>query len=724
MMRSQVQKILFVLFISAFYLGACTSAPENDIAGGSIDEEMMAETSDGAGDEVSDPSLDSSQADTSSDIAEEDLELDFDDFEKSEPGESQAQNEELSQDELAEELNLDDLQAEDVVQTPETAPVEKSEPIESEPFADELDLQAESEVIPTPEPTPVVEAPAQKTMITDIRYLANQAGGTVVIEGEGPLAHQSRFNPQNGQFVIEIENAILPEKLKRPYLMKDFSGSIGSVNSFQVPGEETVRVIVQLKPGFTTEPTLQVEGQSLVVVPPSAPIGIGNQVVAGGASGGGASQESAPLGAHNLEEFLMSNQKFFGKPISLQVRDADIRDVIGFVSEESGANIVISDSVTGAISLKIRKVPWDQALVSIMRTKNLGYVRQGNVIRISTMKDLREESETARDILLAQQELAPVKVKVIPLNYAIAEELEKQVRNFLSKDGKVAFDLRSNSLLVTDREEILEKISRLVAALDVQPNQVLIEGKIVEAVESFLSQVGVSWNVSGSPLTLSQTGGAFGTPLQLTPNMNFGKRSNALANVFGLQFGRLDFLGNLDAALQLAESEQNAKVISSPRVLAMNKEKAEIAQVGEQISITSTLDTQTKTITKSEKRTKVNLKLAVTPQITSDGSIIMDVDMTREFVGAVVDQDLKSAPVNTRTAKTKVLVRNGQTAVIGGVYQLDETQSESGVPVLKDIPILGWLFKTREKSRDRNELLIFLTPRVLTDSSEQSSASL
>lgn len=655
-------------------------------------------------------------------FAEEDLELDFEDFETQESGvqaESDPFSEEFPEDDFSGEL--DELQAEDVVQTPEPAP------LPAEPEVDEFDLEdsfADEPVIESPAVTPEPSLAAPPVEITDIRYLSNQAGGTVVVDANGPLTYETRFNPQTGQYVIEIENTQLPEKLKRPYIMKDFSGSFGSINAYQTPGENSARVVVQLKPGFTEEPATQVEGNSLVVVPP-APSASAFASNAKPQPPAPQPERAGPLGASSLEEFLMHNQKFYGKPISLQVSDASVRDVISFIAEESGANIVLSDKVTGNVSLKLRKIPWDQALVTVMRAKGLGYIRQDNVIRVATMEELRVESETAQAFLAAQKELAPIKVKVIPVNYANVDSLKEQVKEFLSKDGKVVVDARSNSILLTDREDVLEKVSRLIGALDIQPNQVLIEGKIVEASEDFTSTIGVKWGAGGSPVTLSQTGGAYGTPLELTPRLMFGETGETvLQNSLGLQFGTLDFLGDLNAMLSLAETDQMAKILSSPRIVTMNREKAEIGQTGEVISIVTIQNGVAGNLSTTENRQQLNLKLTVTPQITSDGSVIMDMDVIRQFAGPVVNQITQSRPINSRTAKTKVLVKNGETAVIGGIYQVDEVQTDQGVPGLKDIPLLGWLFKSRTKIKQKNELLIFLTPRILAAGGEQQAASL
>jgi type IV pilus assembly protein PilQ len=564
-------------------------------------------------------------------------------------------------------------------------------------------------------------APAQKAQITNVRYLANQAGGTIVIEATGPLTYHARN--EGAQFIIEVDSAELPAKLRHPYPLRDATGAF---RTLQVePNGSGVRVVVQMKSVNNGQPIVQNEGNSLLVVPASAPMVADNTPSPSATSTdiNAPPRDGSPLAALTLDEFLTGNQHFYGKPISIQTKDADVRDVVNFIAEESGANIVMSDEVKGKISVKIRRIPWDQALVSVMRAKKLGYVRQGNVIRISSMTELQEETDAAAKMIEAQKNLAPVRVKVIPVNYASVDDLAKQVPAFLSKEGKVVTDQRSNTILVTDRETVLDKVERIIKALDVQPNQVIIEGKIVEASETFSSFIGVNWGMSGSPLTVNQTGGAYGSQLNLTPNLNAVSVSPAIAAgsalSTGIQLGTLDFFGNLSATLSLAESDSVAKIISSPRIATLNREKATISQAGETITISTTVNGATNQSTTQANRTPITLDLTVTPQITADSSVIMDMEVKRQYVGAVVDPNTQAAPINTRTAKTKVLVRNGQTAVIGGIYQNDETNGEVGVPGLKDIPVLGWLFKSRTKTRNKNELLIFLTPRIMQTQTAQ-----
>jgi type IV pilus assembly protein PilQ len=187
--------------------------------------------------------------------------------------------------------------------------------------------------------------------------------------------------------------------------------------------------------------------------------------------------------------------------------------------------------------------------------------------------------------------------------------------------------------------------------------------------------------------------------------------------------GVLNFIGNLNAALSLAQTDSLVRVISSPRIVTMNKEKAEISQKGESIYINQVKDNTTQTITSQPVKNPVELRLTVTPQITNEGSVVLEVDLLRQFVGAVADPSSGAAPINSRTAKTKVLVPNGQTAVIGGIYQSDETDTEIGIPFLKSLPIVGWLFKFKDNERQKNELLLFLTPRILNAKDQTASAT-
>lgn len=691
---------------------------------------LSAETAPSATDDFSGDSFEDFGSADTSDLATEDFgEESFDDFGSSDTFAEETPVAPLeSFDESFEAFEPEVTSEEEFVGSP-AAPLQEPAPIFEEPVIAPPPVIAED---PFSAPiTPVISGTVAQ--ITDIRYNAGPGGGSLVVVGDAPLNYQTRLNSETNQFVVEIPGANLPERLKRPFLMKDFpNAKIGAVNAYQKSGSTTARIVVQLKDASVGEPLVMAEGNSLNIIPESGQAIAGSGDIGSGegsstfgtteifdapysapTGGGGGSQ--TVLAARSLEEFMVGNNKFYGRPISIQIKDADIRDVINFIADESGSNIVLSDGVEGKITLKLRQVPWDQALITVMKANKLGYIRQGNVIRISKLTTLEDETEAMKKVMTAQEELSPVRVKVIPVSFANVATLAEQFKPFLTKDrGNIVADNRTSSLVVTDTSEVLERINRLVTALDIPPAQVMIEGKVVEAGEEFIQSVGVNWGFNGADVNLGR--GKFGD-VNMLPSLNVQTADpESLAADpfnFGLNIGTMDVLGDLSATLALAERDSLLKIISSPRIVAMNREKATIKQQGEQVTITSVIDQQGN-LTSGVNRTPIVVELTVTPQVTNDGNVIMDVLVQREFAGALLNDTINARPINRRSATTKILVRNGQTAVIGGIYQSDSTESETGVPVLKDLPVLGWLFKSKTQDLVKNELLIFLTPRILS----------
>ncbi len=610
------------------------------------------------------------------------------------------------------------------------APTETIPPAEEsqmeDPFADsvadapaptmEPEQPTVTETIPAPtqEVAPQVVAPTGALAnITDLRFKANEAGGTVVVQGDRPLTYRTRMNPDLRQFVIEVDNANLPERLKRSLNTRDIKGSIGAIDAYQNPGSNTARFVIQLREGVG-EPAVQAEGSNLLIVA-NGQGGLGEQEVSHqGVAEATSTSVDMPdtkiLPSKDLTEFLSGNTKFYGKKISIETNNMDIRDALNFITEESGVNMVISEDVKGAVSLKLRQVPWDQALVVIMKAKKLGYTRQGNVLRIAPLQDLKAEEDDATKLAQARKNVEPLKVRMFPVSYARVEELEKKIKDFLGDRGRVVGDVRTNALVVTDIEENLERTAKLIASLDTQPPQVLIEGKIVEAKESFTRNIGINWGATGAPIKLGSTARG---PVNMNPSFNVNPSANTPANLnFNVSVGTLDLFGTLQAALSLSESEEQVKIISAPRIMTMTNEKADINQTTE---VPVRQVTQNGTATQETFQFKpLTLKLEVTPQVTADGSVIMKVTVNRQFRGADVSSAGQGAfAVNSREANTRVLVKNGQTAVIGGIYQSDATDGETGVPWFRELPFVSYLFKTKNITKEKSELLIFLTPRIV-----------
>lgn len=594
------------------------------------------------------------------------------------------------------------------------AEIPPTEPLVSAPPASEEIAEA----APYVEEAPMGEATGQIVNIKALQYRANDNGGTVVVEADGPMQFETRLNAGTNQFVIEIPSSKLPARLKRPLNTKDFGGTIGSIDAYQNAGSTTTRVVVQLRPN-EPEPVVQAEGNSLLVVTTPAPPASDTMAEVKDPSLDESEVSDIPasklLTTDNLEEFLSNNQTFYGKKISIETDDVEVREVFKIISDEANVNLILAEGVDGKISVKLKNVPWDQALVLIMKTKKLGYTRSGNVLRIAALQDIQKEEKDSFDLQNQRRQNAVLKVRTVQVNYAKVEDLEKQIRTMLSKAGNVVGDPRTSSMIITDFDENIERAIKVIQSLDIPPQQVLIEGKIVEAVENSEESMGIRWDLSGAPNQLGVGGRVLSSstgPMQLSNSLSVSPdvpRNSSMA--LGFSLGTFDILGDLTATLNLFEKEGKVKVLSSPRIVTMHNEKASIEQIL-QLPVRQTQTTAGGTITSiSFKDTKLSLE--VTPQVTNDGAVMMKLDMLREFPGEVVDNQDGSTTINSRKASTRVMVKNGQTAVIGGIYQNDSRNTDTKVPGLGKLPFIGWLFRSYNKSEQRNELLMFLTPRVL-----------
>ena len=542
----------------------------------------------------------------------------------------------------------------------------------------------------------------QEVEITNFKYNADKDGGTVVIETSAPATFRKREGASAQQIVVEIANAKIPARFLRPLVTKDFKQAIASVYAYQDRGSSTARFVIQMRDNHA--PNIQQDGKNILIAAQNTGQGSDQSQADAGITTFNSQSAQARAKAQGADE---NSLRFYGKPINIEVRDTPVIDVLNFISEQSGANLLISNEVKGQITLKLKQVPWDQALLLVMKSQQLGYVREGSVLRIAPLDSLKSESDKAVKVLESQHDAEPLKVKIIPVSYAKVEDLAPQLKEFLSRRGKVVPDKRTSSVVITDIVENIERVTNLVKALDTPPFQVLIEGKVVEAGENFTRDIGIQWGLGGGQISAgSQT---------LTPSLNISPTLSLPgtgANL-GFTYGTFDALGSLTAALQLFEKESQIRVVSSPRVVTVNNETASISQIVNipvRQTTPSTGPGQPPTTTFSYQPIELGLK--VTPQITAESDVIMQIDLKREFAGNVPGNG-EPPDINKRQAQTKVMVRNGQTAVIGGIYQSDNNLDEVGVPFLRNLPVVGWLFKQRSRIDKKNELLLFLTPRIL-----------
>ncbi|HEY4186257.1 MAG TPA: type IV pilus secretin PilQ [Polyangia bacterium] len=423
---------------------------------------------------------------------------------------------------------------------------------------------------------------------------------------------------------------------------------------------------------------------------------------------------------------------YAGRRIDLDFKGADIHNILRLLADVGQVNIVTSDDVKGEVTIKMRNVPWDQALDVILRSKLLGQVREGNLIRVAPLVVLEKEleQEIARQKQLA--DVAPTETRIIAVSYADAKNLQERVHDLLSPRGKISVDERTNQLIVSDLATNLNLVEDLVRNLDSQTLQVVIEARIVEANSNFAREIGVQWGGSmyrdaahGTGTGLSFPGsiavGGGGITDAVTPTAgvlgagaaspNFAvnlpaKVATDSGGALGLSLGSLGGSFNLNLRLSAMESTGQIRILSSPRISTMDNIEAAIEQgVSIPISIISAQGIQTVFV-------DAKLNLTVKPHVTNDGTVIMTVHVTRNepdfgHTGARGDPTILK-----KEAKTVMLVRDGDTAVIGGIYQRSSTLRYDKVPFLADLPIIGWFFRHKVEEDDRTEFLVFITPRI------------
>jgi len=444
---------------------------------------------------------------------------------------------------------------------------------------------------------------------------------------------------------------------------------------------------------------------------------------------------------------------FTGQRISLDFKDADIQNVLRVLADVSGLNIIATDDVKGKVTLHLNDVPWDQALDLVLRSNRLEKTQEGNVVRISTVSRLKEEREALRAAQDAERELEPLRVKYIRVNYAKADEaLIEKVKGVLTDRGSVTFDDRTNTIIVRDITRGTDDAAQLIHELDVQSPQVLIEANIVEATRDMARALGVQWGYShqAGPQTGNPTGLNFpGTVGIGGAGLNDGSApvaSNSVARSpvpfmfdfpvssgfsgFGggsgssldLVLGSLDGANALAARLTALEQQGKAKVISRPRVITLNNVAATIQSLTIlRVKLPSTgtvINTGTGgaagSASTATEKINTGITLVVTPQVSGDGYVLMSIYAKSSQPDFTQGRSVDGIPNEiSREANSNVLIKDGETVVLGGIFRNTFDQSETGLPYLRGIPVLGWLFKRMQTTNHYEELLVFITPRVV-----------
>ncbi len=434
------------------------------------------------------------------------------------------------------------------------------------------------------------------------------------------------------------------------------------------------------------------------------------------------------------------SRQYTGQRISLDFKDADIQNVLRILADVSGFNVITTEDVQGKLTMRLVDVPWDQAFDAILRAKNLDSVREGNIIRVSTVEQLKKERDSLRAAEEAQKQLEPLEVKYIKVNYAKADEkMVKKVQEVLTERGTTTWDERTNMIVVRDIARGVAAGEELVRQFDTQTPQILIESNIVEAQKSFLRDLGIQWGVNhkNGPGTGNSTGLNFPGTINGGGVLAGGKNSPATtvpfiadfpaANVgpgagsaYDILLGSIDGSLTLDARLTALENDGKVKIISRPRVVTLNNLPATI----ESLRILRVRLPSTGTVistgaggaagTAQSATEKINtgITLTVTPQVSSDGFVFLDVFAKSSTLAPTSSPDNIPDEVS-RQAESHVLIKDGETFVLGGVYQETLNWADTGIPYLRSIPVLGWAFKNHNDKDDRQELLVFITPKTV-----------
>jgi type IV pilus assembly protein PilQ len=560
-----------------------------------------------------------------------------------------------------------------------------------------------------------IAAPSGPRAIKGIDFRRGTGGtGRVVVRLSDPRTPVS-LRQLGNQVVVDFAGAEVASNLARRYDAGDFATPVTGFDVVRVP--DGVRIAISAVGDFE-QLAYQTDDQYVVEVQP----------------------------ARKAQQKVEEKRVYTGERLTLNFQDIETRAVLQLLADASGQNIVVSDSVQGSVTLRLQNVPWDQALDIVLRTKGLDKRRNDNVIIVAPTEELaaREKAELAarQDV----QELAPLRSEYLQVNYAKAADLAELIKTqgaggLLSKRGSVTVDERTNTLLLQDSSDRLEDIRRLVGTLDIPIRQVQIEARIVIVSDDFSRELGARAGFSGFDFFSNNLGYTSGSALNNDDMLEFMQErfeddnpnndgpgfvlgdgnsipqrynvnlpvANPAGSLAYMLLGR-DFL--IDLELSAAQAEGRGEVISTPRVITANQREASIEQ-GVEIGYQESASSGATTITFK----KAVLSLRVTPQVTPDNRIILDLNVKKDSIGQIfVGAGGAQIPsIDTREITTQVLVNDGQTVVLGGILETERRETEKKVPYLGDIPVLGRIFKTTGRTNNKDELLIFVTPKILRE---------
>jgi type IV pilus secretin PilQ/predicted competence protein len=535
-----------------------------------------------------------------------------------------------------------------------------------------------------------------------------------------PVARMGVDRVRIGQFQKTdpgpITRLVFDLKEPGPYALDTVKDEL--VISFFKPGTEKVPAPAETK---KTQPVPVMMAEKAAPTPPPS----ASQEKAAAPEAQAEAPQAAPENKFKPRTIAAEEEKYTGEVISLKFKDADLRDVILYLAEFADLNVVFDPDVRGTVTCDLRAVPWDQALDIVLRYNRMGKSIEGNVLRIAPIAILTTEDADLRRLKESKELSGPVLVKTITLSYSKAKDVSALLKSKVSSRGEIVIDERTNTLIISEVKEKLDLIEKLIAVLDTPTPQVSIEARIIEATSTFIRNLGIQWGYKGiaDPSYGNQTSLQFPNKIladgALIPQGEVTKGiagplggyavnlpAPAFNTAIGFSFANVLDTFRLDVALSALETSGNGRIISSPKVTTQNNQPAEIIQ-GRQIPVQTVAN-----FTVTTRYVNAALELKATPQITAEGTIIMTVELQNnaaDFANLVNG----IPPITTQSAKTTVMIPDGGTTVIGGIYRTEDSVTRDSVPFLGKIPILGNLFRSFARTKQNRELLIFITPRII-----------
>ncbi len=620
---------------------------------------------------------------------------------------------------------------------------------------------------PATRSTPAAAPDASRASAVEIKKVNYRrgSGSDQIVVQLGGVPSYSQTTPRAGLSRLVIRSASLAEGLQRTLDVGAFRGAVTAVSTYRGTGSASGSVVIDVERSDDVVGSVSVEGSSLVWS--FAKAGSLPASVTGVAADGGVARKVRTVareegfdgipkveGTVDPEEsesvsaesgaFLPGNQLAQqrrdrevtggGRRIDLDLKDADIHNVLRLLADVGQVNIVTADDVTGSVTIRMRNVPWDRALEVVLQAKSLGMSRQGNVIRVAKLADLEKEREMAIARRKQEYQLTPIETRLVPVSYAGAGDIQARAKDLLSPRGSIAVDDRTNVLIVRDVAGNLNQIEELVRSLDTQTPQVLVEARIVEATSRYLRDVGIQWGgdmtfsgATGNPTGLafpSSIGMAGGATDTNAPTAGMSPFSRSVANpnfavnlpatvgtgtggALGITLGHINNTVNLGVRLSAAETSGMVRIVSSPRVLTLDNHEATISQ-GTLIPFSQVSAMGVQTTFREAK-----LELRVKPHVTAEGSVSMHVKVNRDEPDFTNTSARGDPTILKREAETDLLIMDGHTAVIGGIFTRNTGRNLDQVPFFGDIPLIGLLFQHRKANDTRGELVIFITPRIV-----------